>query len=149
MECSPSVIAGSGLLAIHSYSAISFQFPTEINARRLIRGEVIQLESEECNGVSLARRTLWKENNEAQKMLKEGPWDVMDHLSACNAVNVASNISEVIEVENPIVERKLLNVFQPLPTGLFMPRKGLTNAWISYKIWRTPGLVVWLWCYWS
>lgn len=60
-----------------------------------------------------------------------------------NAVKLAEQVGEIVEVENPMVNGALLrtfmrvkvnvNITQPLITGCWVPRNDLPNSWILFR----------------
>ncbi|KAJ1381686.1 Zinc knuckle CX2CX4HX4C [Sesbania bispinosa] len=71
-------------------------------------------------------------------------------MTTANAAKIIGKIGEVMEVENPEVEgrlirtyfrvRALINITKPLVTGCWVPRKNLPKVWIFFKYERLQGL---------
>ncbi|KAJ1388168.1 Zinc knuckle CX2CX4HX4C [Sesbania bispinosa] len=67
----------------------------------------------------------------------------LDMLNTNNAAKIINRIGDVLEVENPEVEgrllrtfirvRALINIQKPLVTGCWVPRKNLPKIWIFFK----------------
>ncbi|KAJ1420181.1 Zinc finger, CCHC-type [Sesbania bispinosa] len=74
----------------------------------------------------------------------------LEVMNTGNAAKIIGKIGDVLEVENPEVEGKLLRTFfrvrarvnikKPLVTGCWVPRKNLQEVWIMFKYERLQGL---------
>ncbi|KAJ1396214.1 Zinc finger, CCHC-type [Sesbania bispinosa] len=74
----------------------------------------------------------------------------LEVMNTGNAAKIIGKIGDVLEVENPEVEGKLLRTFvrvrarvnikKPLVTGCWVPRKNLPKVWIMFKYERLQGL---------
>ncbi|KAJ1411314.1 Zinc finger, CCHC-type [Sesbania bispinosa] len=87
---------------------------------------------------------------EVLEIIKKGPWYIMGHLLSLQFWVPDVALYEVMEVENPKVEgrlvrtyfrvRALINITKPLVTGCWVPRKNLPKVWIFFKYERLQGL---------
>lgn len=67
-----------------------------------------------------------------------------------NAVKIAEQIGKIVEVENPIVNgcmwrsfmrvKVLINVYKPLLTGCWVPRRDLPKTWVVFRYEKLQGL---------
>lgn len=74
----------------------------------------------------------------------------LENMNVANANALLSKVGLVIEVENPIVDGKILRNFirgrvnidldKPLSVGCWVPRRGLPNIWAVYKYERLQSL---------
>lgn len=74
----------------------------------------------------------------------------LELISSTNATKILQKVGEVIEVEDPVVEGRLLRTFirgrvrvgleKPLPTGCWIPRSNLPNLWVNYRYERIQSL---------
>lgn len=74
----------------------------------------------------------------------------LELLSANNARKILSRVGELMEIEDPVVDGRLLRTFvrgrvkvnleKPLPTGCWAPRSNLPNIWIKYRYERLQSL---------
>lgn len=71
-------------------------------------------------------------------------------LNSQSAINIAKQIGEIEEIENSKVEgvllrsfmrvRILVNVYRPLPTGCWVPRKDLPKTWVVFRYEKLQGM---------
>lgn len=73
----------------------------------------------------------------------------LEAMSTTNAAKIATSIGELVEVENPYVEGKMLRPFfrvrvlvntdKSLPTGFWVPRKSLPKVWAYLRYEKLQG----------
>lgn len=66
----------------------------------------------------------------------------LELMSSNNAAKILSRVGSIMEIEEPVVEGRLLRTFvrgrvkvnlgKPLPTGCWVPRSNLPNLWVRY-----------------
>lgn len=74
----------------------------------------------------------------------------LELISASNARKILKRVGEVLEIEDPVVDGRLLRTFvrgrvkveleKPLPTGCWVPRSNLPNLWVKYRYERIQSL---------
>lgn len=67
----------------------------------------------------------------------------LQNMNVASAKLLLNKVGEVLLIENPVVEGKILLTFirgrvkidmnKPLPAGYWVPREGLPNIWVVYK----------------
>ncbi|KAJ1395289.1 Zinc finger, CCHC-type [Sesbania bispinosa] len=112
---------------------------------------IVELDSDPIQSNIMTRKSLVGKIL-TQETLNKGavhglPLDVM---STSNAAKIVQRFGEVIEVENPEVEGKLLrtfirvrarvNVKEQLVTGCWVPRKSLPKVWVMLRYERLQSL---------
>lgn len=73
-----------------------------------------------------------------------------EYLNSINATTILNNVGKVVEIEEPIVEGKILRTFiranviiditKPLSSGCWIPKKDLPKIWAIYKYERLQDL---------